>query len=266
MSLFWSQWSNYYLASTVDQLADDWDASVVRAVLGVENGGYLEQPAVNEAKVVTIVDRAIARDMYVIVDWHDHHAQDHQTAALDFFTRMAKKYAASPHVIFEIYNEPLDVEWSTVKTYAEAILAAIRATGAQNLVIVGTPNWSQDVDVAASDPITAHVNVAYTLHFYAATHKQFLRDKAKRALDAGAALFVTEWGTCAASGNGALNQAETKAWLDFLTNHEISWVNWALNDKAESCSALTPDAGTNGPWTGSSLTASGALVKTALSP
>jgi endoglucanase len=261
MSLFWSQWSNYYIPNTVDQLADDWDASIVRAALGVENGGYLENPAANEAKVVSIVDQAIARGMYVIVDWHDHHAQDHQAAAIDFFTRMAKKYGDSPNVLFEIFNEPLNVGWPIVKTYAEAVLAAVRGTGAKNIVIVGTPNWSQDVDVAAKDPITTYTDVAYTLHFYAATHKQFLRTKAQQALDAKLPLFVTEWGTCASSGNGALNEAETDTWLDFLTQNQISWINWALNDKAETCSALTPSAGTKGPWSGSALTASGALVK-----
>lgn len=196
----------------------------------------------------------------MIIDWHDHHAQDHQAAAVAFFTRMAQRFGNSPHVIFEIYNEPLQIPWTTVKTYAEAVIAAIRGAGAKNLVIVGTPNWSQDVDIAATSPITTDSNVADTLHVYAATHKQYLRDKAKKALAAGLALFVTEWGACEASGNGALNEAETRTWLEFLGQHQISWVNWALNDKAKACSALAPSAGTRGPWGGNLLTASGALV------
>jgi endoglucanase len=262
MSLFWSQWSNYHRANSVDQLTDDWQSTIVRAPLGVEEtGGFLQSAGDNEAKVVTVVDRAIQRGLYVIIDWHDHHAQDHQAQSVAFFTRMAQKYASSPGVIFEIYNEPLNLPWATVKTYAETVIAAIRGTGAKNLVIVGTPNWSQDVDAAARSPITKDTNVAYTLHFYAATHKQSLRAKAQTALDAGLALFVTEWGTCEASGNGAVDQAETRTWLDFLSRNQISWANWALNDKAESCSALTPSAGTTGPWTGSALTTSGTLVK-----
>jgi endoglucanase len=261
MSLFWSQWSSYYQANTVDQLADDWRAGIVRAALGVESDGYLDNPAENEAKVVTIVEQAIARGMYVVIDWHDSHALQHQSAASEFFTRMATKYGASPNVLFEIFNEPLDVEWSSVKSYAEAIIAAIRGAGAKNVVIVGTPNWSQDVDIAARDPITSDHDVAYTLHFYAATHKQALRAKAKTALDAGLPLFVTEWGTCASSGDGAVDESETKAWLDFLSQNQISWINWALNDKVEACSALAPSAGAQGPWIGGALTQSGALVK-----
>ena len=262
MSLFWSQWSSYYVAGTVDQLTDDWHATLVRAAVGVENdGGYLANPADNEAKLFAVVDRAIARGLYVIIDWHDHHAQDHQSTAIDFFTRMATKYGSSPNVLFEIYNEPLDIGWPAVKAYAQTVIAAIRGTGATNLVIVGTPNWSQDVDVAAGSPVTGQADVAYTLHFYAASHKQALRDKAKTALDAGLALFVTEWGTCEASGNGSVDQTETKTWLDFLAQNHIGWANWSLNDKAETCSALTPEAGTTGPWTSGALTASGTLVK-----
>jgi endoglucanase len=264
MSLFWSQWSNYYTAHTVDQLADDWHATLVRAALGVENGGYLENAAGNEAKVVAVVDRAIARGIYVIIDWHDHRAQDHQASSLDFFTRMAKRYRSSPAVLYEIYNEPMGADWPTVKVYAQAIISAIRAQDAHNLVIVGTPKWSQDVDVAAMSPIAGDDAVAYTLHFYAATHKQWLRNKASVALEAGLPLFVTEWGSCAANGNGALDTAETMTWLSFLQEHQISWANWALNDKAESCSALSPSAGTKGPWSGNALTASGMLIKAAI--
>jgi endoglucanase len=261
MSLFWSQWSSYYDSNTIDQLTDDWKAGIVRAAMGVEDDGYLENPTENEAKVVAIVEQAIARGMYVVIDWHDSHALQHQSEAAQFFTRMAMKYGSSPNVLFEIFNEPLNVDWSAVKSYAEAIIAAIRGAGANNIVIVGTPNWSQDVDVAARNPITAYHDVAYTLHFYAATHKQSLRDKAQTALDAGLPLVVTEWGTCASSGDGAVNESETKVWLDFLAKNQISWMNWALNDKDEACSALTPNAGAQGPWTGGALTPSGALVK-----
>jgi endoglucanase len=264
MSLFWSQWSNFYTTDSVDQLAGDWSATLVRAVLGVESGGYLENQAANETKVFAVVDRAIERGIYVIIDWHDHHAQDHLEAARDFFTRMARRYGASPAVLFEIYNEPMGSDWPTVKAYADSIIAAIRAENARNLIIVGTPNWSQDVDVAALSPIAADGGIAYTLHFYAATHKQWLRNKAEVALAAGLPLFVTEWGSCEANGDGVLDPAETTTWLDFMSQHQISWANWALNDKAEASSALLPGAGTKGPWSDKVLTASGKLVKAAI--
>lgn len=265
MSLFWSQWSTFYVAKNVDVMVDDWKSTVVRAALGVENDdGYLVSAQANVAKVRAIVDRAIARDIYVIIDWHDHHAQDHVAEATTFFEEMAKAYGKQPHVIFEVYNEPMDTTWPVVKSYAETMISKIRKAGSENLIIVGTPNWSQDVDVAAQNKITSDNNVAYTLHFYAATHKQELRDKAKAALDRGIALFVTEWGTCSADGNGAVNEAETQTWLSFLESRSISWANWALNDKAEACSAVKTGSGSTGPWRDDQLTQSGLLVKNAI--
>jgi endoglucanase len=144
------------------------------------------------------------------------------------------------------------------------MIRTIRAAGSQNLIIVGTPNWSQDVDLAANDRIMSDANVAYTLHFYANTHKQALRDKAKTALDRGIALFVTEWGTCSADGNGSINEGETRTWLSFLSGQSISWANWALNDKPEACSAVQPTGGSTGPWRDDQLTPSGLLVKGAI--
>lgn len=264
MSLFWSQWSDFYTANNVDVMVDDWHATVVRAALGVENeGGYLQDPSGNVAKVRAIVDRAIERGVYVIIDWHDHHAQDHTAQAKTFFQEMTRDYGDQPHVIFEVYNEPMNVSWPVVKGYAEQLIGTIRA-GSDNLIIVGTPTWSQDVDVAAGDPIRSDDNVAYTLHFYANTHKQALRDKAKTALDRGLALFVTEWGTCSADGNGSINEGETRTWLGFLREHSISWANWALNNKAEACSAVQPAGGSMGPWRDDQLTPSGRLVKSAI--
>jgi endoglucanase len=265
MSLFWTQWTDFYVAQNVDVLVDDWKATVVRAALGVENdGGYLGNPQANVDKVRAVVDQAIARGVYVIIDWHDHHAQDHADQARAFFEQMALAYGEEPHVIFEVYNEPMDVEWPVVKSYAEDIIRVIRGAGSNNLIIVGTPTWSQDVDVAAADRITSDDNVAYTLHFYADTHKQPLRNKATAALNAGIALFVTEWGTCSADGNGSINEAETQAWLTFLRESSISWANWSLNDKDEACSAIAPGGGAMGPWPDDQLTASGRLVKPAI--
>jgi endoglucanase len=265
MSWFWSQWTDFYVAKNVDVMVDDWKATLVRAALGVENdGGYLQNPQANVAKVRTLVDRAIERGVYVIIDWHDHHAQDHKAQAISFFREMAQTYGKEPHVIFEIYNEPMNVSWPVVKAYAEDLIRTIRDAGSNNLIIVGTPTWSQDVDVAANDRITSDDNVAYTLHFYANTHRQQLRDKAKAALDRGVALFVTEWGTCSADGNGSIDENETRTWLSFLRDHSISWANWALNNKAEACSAIQPSAPATGPWRDDQLTSSGRLVKGAI--
>ena len=269
MSLFWSNtgWGGekYYTAPTVAWLKSDWKANLVRVAMGVEEaGGYLTDSS-NKTRAMTVIDAAIANNMYVIIDWHTHHAEDNKAQAITFFKEMATKYGNYNNVIYEVYNEPLNISWSGVlKPYATDVIKEIRAIDPDNLIVVGTPNWSQDVDVAANDPITAYSNIAYTLHFYAGTHKQSLRDKAQTALNRGIALFVTEWGSVNADGAGGVNTAETNAWLSFLKTNGISHANWALNDKAEGSSALVTGASANGGWTAAQLTASGTLVRNAI--
>lgn len=270
-SLFWSNtgWGGekYYNAGAVAWVKSDWNATLVRAAMGVdESGGYLSDPNGNRNRVLAVVDAAIANDMYVIIDWHSHRAEQNQSQAIAFFQDMAQRYGNTNNVIYEIYNEPLQVSWSgTIKPYAQAVISAIRAIDPDNLIVVGTPTWSQDVDVASQDPITGHSNIAYTLHFYAGTHGQFLRDKARTAMDNGIALFVTEWGAVNADGNGAVAVDNTYAWVDFMRANGISNANWALNDKAEGASSLVPDSAANGGWSDSQLTASGTLVKSIVS-
>jgi endoglucanase len=269
-SLFWSNtgWGGerYYNASVVRWLKQDWKSTLVRAAMGVDDaGGYLYDRNGNLARVKAVVDAAIANDMYVIIDWHSHHAENYRNEAVAFFQEMARTYGHRNHVIYEIYNEPLQISWSgTIKPYAQAVINAIRAIDPDNLIVVGTPTWSQDVDVAAADPIGG-TNIAYTLHFYAGTHGQFLRDKAQTALNRGVALFVTEWGSVNANGDGAVATAETNNWMSFLKARGISHANWATNDKAEGASALVPGASTTGGWPASQLTASGTLAKQIIS-
>jgi endoglucanase len=265
-SLFWSNsgWGGerYYTSNVVGWLKNNWNASVVRAAMGVdEAGGYLENPAREKAKVKAVVDACIAQGLYVIIDWHSHHAEQHQTEAIAFFREMATSYGNTPNVIYEIYNEPLQVSWTgVVKPYAQAVTNAIRAIDPDNLIVVGTPTWSQDVDVAASSPLSG-VNIAYTLHFYAASHKSALRDKARTALSRGVPLFVTEYGTCDASGAGSVDATSTQEWMDFMKLNKLSHCNWSINDKSEAASALVLGTNPAAAWSDNYLTTSGRLVK-----
>jgi len=265
ISFGWSQWeaARFYNAGTVDWLKQDWHAQIVRAALGLhrEPGSYLQKPAANEARVTKVVDAAIAADLYVIIDWHDHHAHEHTDLAVAFFSEMARRYGDRPNVIYEIFNEPERISWrGDIKPYAEKVIAAIRAIDPDNLIVVGTPVWSQDVDIAAADPIQ-DPNVAYTLHFYAGSHKQKLRDKAAKALAAGAALFVTEWGTCDASGDGPIDDASVRVWMDFIRANQLSHCNWAVYDKRETAALLLRRASAKGRWTEKDLSPSGKYVR-----
>ena len=267
-SLFWGNkgWNGdkFFHPGTVAYVKNEWNASIIRAAMGVEdNGGLLHDWNGRMAKIKPVIEAAVTEGLYVIIDWHSHNAEDHPEEAKRFFREMASAYGQHPNVIYEIYNEPLqETDWSTViKPYAEAVITAIREIDPDNIIVVGTQSWSQDVDKAADDPITGFTNIAYSLHFYAGTHKQKLRDKAEYALNKGLALMVTEWGSVDADGDGEVDKAETRLWMEFLRKHNLSHCNWAFNSKAESASVFKPGTNPAGPWTKKDLTESGRLVK-----
>jgi endoglucanase len=262
MSLFWSQWQGkYYNASAVKWLVDDWKVNIIRIAMAVDHEGYAENPKEEMKKVTTVIDAAIASGIYVIVDFHVHEGEKFLEQSKTFFATIAQKYGSYPNVIYEPWNEPVHQSWSDViKPYHEAVIKTIRQYDPDNLVVCGTRTWSQDVDEASINPIKGD-NIAYTLHFYAATHKQALRDKASVALKNGIALMVTEYGTCEASGNGIIDEKETQAWWSFLDQNKISHCNWALSNKMESASALSPNASPSGGWLSDDITTSGNLVR-----
>lgn len=263
MSFFWSQWmGKYYTAETVKWLKQDWHCTVVRASMGIEDSeGYIINPQTEKAKIITVIDAAIANGIYVIVDWHSHHAEDYEEEAKLFFTEIAQKYGDHPNIIYELYNEPLDVSWTNIlKPYHEAVISEIRKFDPDNIAICGTRNWSQQVNEVIGHEIDDD-NVAYTLHYYASTHKQDLRDIAQNALDNDIALFVTEFGTTDYSGDGFIDVQETYTWWNFLDDNAISWCNWSIADKNENSAALKPNSSTIGQWPDSTLTQSGHLVR-----
>ena len=262
MSLFWSQWiGKYYNYDCIKWLRDDWKCTVVRAAMGIESGGYLSNPGVEKARIKVVIDACIDLGIYVIVDWHDHNAQDHQEQAVAFFEEIADEYGEYPNLIYEIFNEPTQVSWaSVVKPYSNAVVNAIRAIDPDNLIVVGTPTWSQDVDVASRDPLTQN-NLAYSLHFYAAYHKQSLRNKALTALNNGIPLFVTEFGTVLNTGDGPIDTTETRLWMNFMEYHQISWCNWSIADKEETSAALKPGASETGGWSADQISESGLLIR-----
>lgn len=265
MSLYWSQWSNgFWTKETVNFLADKWKCTVIRAAMGVEKGGYIENTE-EIIKLKTVLDAAIAKGIYVIIDWHDHHAISHTKESKDFFAEMAATYGQYPNVIFEIFNEPIDDQWLDVRKYAEEVIKTIRANSSTNVIIVGTTSWAQDVDIAAEFPVKNSVNVMYSLHFYAATHKKTYRDRAEIAIAKGLPVFVSEWGTCENNGDGFVDKEETMEWVKFMDTHKLSWCNWSFFNKMESASALKPETKSDAKWNDGSLTESGRIVKKLIS-
>ena len=148
---------------------------------------------------------------------------------------------------------------SSMRSATSRTAAPPGRTSPRAVILVGTPTWSQDVDLAAADPLSFG-NIMYVCHFYAGTHFAFLREKVSTALSKGAPIFVTEWGTSDASGNGGVFTKEAATWLSFLAQHKISWANWSLCDKSESSAALKPGANADDGISSSELSTSGKFV------
>ena len=237
----------YVNEAAIRQFNEEWGCNVFRlAMYTAEGAGYCTNGDDQKEKLKKLVHKgveaAIAEDMYVIIDWHVLQDQDpnkYKDEAKKFFEEMAKTYKDDPHVIYEICNEPNGgTSWSMIKKYALEVIPVIRKYAPNAIIIVGTPTWSQDVDIAAKDPITEYDNVMYALHFYASTHTDSLRNKCKTAVKKGLPIFVTEYGICEASGNGVINEKQANLWIEMLDGYGISHVMWNLANKNESSSMI----------------------------
>jgi len=257
MSFGWHNWwPRFYNEGTVSWLVKDWGCTVVRAAMGVEpDSGYIKAPAWSKSKIKAVIDAAIKEGIYVIVDWHSHNIK--LSEAKQFFTEIATGYGKQPNIIYEIFNEPDQESWAEVKAYSGEIIKTIRAIDPDNIILVGSPHWDQDVNLAADDPIKGYNNLMYTLHFYAATHKQQLRDRGDYALKKGLPIFISESAGMESSGNGPLNEPEWNAWINWAEKNKLSWITWSVSDKDETCSVLLPAASSTGNWTTNDLKPSG---------
>ena len=252
-------WPRFYNAEAVSYLATEWKCDVVRAAMGVDpDRGYINDPKFSVECVTRVIDAAIKNGIYVIIDWHSHTIRTSE--AIEFFRQMATKYKDYPNIIYEIFNEPERDSWSHVKAYSEEVIKAIREIDKSAIILVGSPHWDQDVHIVADDPIVGYDNLMYTLHFYAATHHQFLRDRGDYALGKGLPLFVSECAGMEASGDGPIHYDEWNKWVQWMKKNNISFVAWSVADKDETCSMLQKSASSEGKWGDSDLKEWGKIV------
>lgn len=249
-------------------LRDGWGANAVRlAMYTGEYGGYLSGG--DRTALENLIDQGVQAaehlGMYVIIDWHilsDGNPNQHTGEAADFFRRMSARYANRPNVLYEICNEPNGgTTWAEIKQYADQIIPVIRENSPGAVIICGTPTWSQDVDQPAGNPLSRPENVMYALHFYAATHKDGIRDKLVRARAAGTPVIVSEFSICDASGNGGIDYESAEAWKRLLKENNISYFSWNLSNKAETSALLAPGCQKTADWEDSDLTETGKWVR-----
>ena len=133
----------------------------------------------------------------------------------------------------------------------------IRNAGSDAIIVCGANTWSQDVHEVKGHTIE-YDNVMYTFHFYSGTHGEDLRNRVKSVSEDGIPIFVTEFGVCAASGNGGYDTANADKWIELCDKYNISFACWSFCNKAESASYLLPSCTkTTGGWQAEDLTETG---------
>ena len=249
-------------------LRDNWGVNCIRLAMYTEEyNGYCSGG--NQAELRKLINNgmkyATELGMYVIIDWHilsDGNPAKNKKQAMSFFKYMAKKYKNQNNIFYEICNEPNGgTSWNTIKSYASSVIKTIRKYDKKNIILVGTPTWSQDVDVAADSPIKGYSNIMYTFHFYAATHGDSYRQKVQAAIQKGLPVFVSEFGISESSGNGRIDKNEANKWMQFLKKNKISYVCWSLCNKNESCSLLKSSCSRTGNFKKSDLSQAGLWYK-----
>lgn len=258
---------DYINQDMIMQLSTDWGANLLRiAMYTDENGGYCTDGDKGKLKQLILdgVEYAKQADMYVIVDWHilhDNNPLTHKEEALQFFREMTGQLKNEKHVLYEICNEPNGgTSWEDIKSYANEVIPVIRENAPEAVILVGTPTWSQEIDKPQNDPITGYDNIMYTLHFYAATHKEDLRNKMVNAVEAGTPVFVSEYGLCDASGNGGNDLGQAQSWIDTMDQKGISYAVWSFCNKDETSALIASSCQKTSDFTREDLSESGKWI------
>jgi endoglucanase len=315
MSLFWSQGRDarqFYNATSIGHLRNDWNADVVRAAMGVNQNwagdeqSYLSDRQGNLNRVRAVIEAGRTHGMYVIVDWHAYYQHPNNQSnslppvqeAIDFFVGLSNQYpqASNPHIIWEIFNEPVGPHqadgggsaatqfWNNrMVPWLQPVARAIRANNDNRLIITGTPFFCQAPDIASDNPLrmangSLIPHVAYSAHFYAAgtnpstpsginDHNMGLKQRIIRTMMVHRLpIFVSEWGTVAADGAGTHDAARSGVWMDFLRQYQIGWAAWSFSSQNQTSAAFntgTP-AAPSSPWPTSQISTSGNFLRNEL--
>lgn len=267
--LQWYGWDDCLTTESLDRLANDWGADILRVSLYVQEGGYETDPVAFTNQVSILIDEITARDMYVLVDWHQLTPGDpnfNLSNATNFFTDIATAYQHQNNIIYDIANEPNDVSWAEIKNYADLIIPVIRAIDPNAPIFVGTHGWatfgvsdSRSAQDVVDNPI-ADSNLMYGFHFYAATHQAAYLDELDWASDR-LPVFVTEWGSQTYTGDGENDFAMAQRYLDLMAAKKIGWTNWNYSDDPRSGAVWQLGTCAANNWSTASLKQAGLWVR-----
>jgi hypothetical protein len=178
------------VSATAVAAAWSWGANMMRVALGEQL--WLGSSCHYDPGYASAVDRAVQSitqmGMVALLELQDSslgsgcppggpHDMADDPGSTQFWSQVAARYGSNPLVAFDVYNEPHDISdavWlnggqateGLGTTYQAAgmqqLVTAVRATGAQNLIVVSGNNWGNTVPAT----LVAGTNVVYSVHAY----------------------------------------------------------------------------------------------------
>jgi endoglucanase len=251
-------WANaggysFYTPQCIANLYSSWRCHIIRIP-------YMASGSISQTVYNAVVQACVDSGMYAIIDWHEG-AGSKVADASAFFTTMATKWHGVPNVLYEPWNEPSGIQWTGgIKPYMETVIKVIRAIDPSNIIICGNPNWDQEPQLAAADPITDATNIAYSMHFYSGSHPVGSYGPGiTTAMSKGCAVFITEYGAC--NTGTVLAEPQCTAWYTFLDQNQIGSTCWAVEYLDQCLSIFTKSASNTGPWATSVITGYGTFIQ-----
>jgi peptidoglycan/xylan/chitin deacetylase (PgdA/CDA1 family) len=148
-----------------------------------------------------VVDYCAEKDLYVILDWHYiADTWDKVTQTSEFWEYMAPRFANDSHVLFELFNEPINhvgsdtSNWRSVRTDMQVWVDIVRTYAPHNLILVGGPTWSQAIGPVANYRVSGN-NIVIISHIYPShwRNPSWYRNHI-RTCAAVYPILMTEWG------------------------------------------------------------------------
>lgn len=154
---------------------DVWKTVIVRLPIGQSYYTTYAEAQQYQKGVADIVAATKSLGLYLMLELHGYDAQNLDSAQPDpsstpqFWAQVARQFGSETHVLFDIWNEPHSVPWSTWKGNAEKIIKAIRDAGAtETLIVVGGLDYAYDLSALmdVNNRIQGMGPIIYATHPY----------------------------------------------------------------------------------------------------
>ena len=237
------------------------------------DGGAAYRAAVD--KIVTL---AANRGAYIALDLHRFRAP--KAEHISFWKDAAKRYANHPAVLFDLFNEPHGISWEVWRNGGwvgeagkvdesafltaeekkknqgfesvgmQALVDAVRSTGAKNVVIAGGLYWANDLTGIESEAIEKGEAKSYRLDekggdgIMYAWHTYHWHKGWARILPVAAKhpIFLGEVGAAPREEMTFIPMEQKEDWrtfvpdmLGFIQKYRINWTGWCFHPKAGPC-------------------------------